>query len=121
MSDFLTGTNNPYEFQSNLSRGVELYSDLRFIYNKGYKTFSKNLPSGEDSSRSNITKNIELLASENDYTNITINTNSDNNIKLFNPVLTKNIEIPDNQSGLSVKLKLNSYSISTNENTVLIL
>lgn len=109
MSNFLPETNNPYEFQSHLLSGVGPYNDPLSIYSKGHKTYSKNLITGLPDI-SGIVENIDII-------NNGSNTNlQQDQVKLFKQVITEDITIPIDRSGLSVNLKFTSFNVETQGN-----
>ena len=102
-----------YEYQAVTLSGVGPFNDPLSIYSKGHKTISANPINGRPDI-SSVVQNIDLLVGDK-----LLYRPDEPRVHKFSPILTEDITIPPEQSGLTVALKFGSHSIKTTSNTII--
>lgn len=100
-----------YEFQAATISGVGPFNDPLSIYSKGHKVLSTN-PINGIPDISTIVQNIDLLVGDK-----LLYRPEEPRVHNFSPVLTEDITIPPEYSGLTVALKFSTHTIKTTTNT----
>lgn len=97
-------------FQTNGVAGIGPYNNPLDIYLPGHRTYL-DIPFGENSKAgiSGIVKNINLLKEGYDLKVLP----PEETIRIFDPILTEDFIIDNNNNGLSVNLKFGSYNVIT--------